>query len=549
MSLLLSILIVVCAVGFGNDVLADGTSDSVSFRSVWDTGATVDVVGSGYEPNSTFTVTVNFNKPVSVDSSWNTNSISVNGSSVSFSVTVDANGSYSAGMNLSGEGFYEYGSSTAFLTCSGTSSTGSAPKAEPAAPKPDENKPAAPKPGENKPGENKPAGPKADENKPAGPKADENKPAGPKAEDKKADDKKAEEAKQAEQAAPAETKAADNQNNDQGQNNNGSSNNTSNNTTNNTTTTAPTANPTKAAATTAPTKASDNSSSSSSNSSSSASSSTSTATAAPTKSASSDAAATTAPKATATPSASDDKKATTETTAPTDAEVTEPTESTEPETTETTVAVENADKDEDDDGLAVVVDEGTTEEGDPTPTPTQPINVNGIISRHSRKKDGMSWWAFLLIILVIAIGVRLAVLKSQGVDNSELALEFIPLGALKNKFKREAAPAVEEKEEKPEVVNGYLKKSNTAAIRPVYSNAASGSASRVRGAVKETPKTEPTVKEPSPASSKVTTNKASSNPSRTSWNNEAFNHAQAMKELRAMQEAENSGASSTPPKK
>ena len=87
-ALLISLLMVICAVGFGNDVLADGTSDSVSLRSVWGEGATVDISGSGYQPNSTFTITVNFNMPVSVNDYWEASSASASGSSVTLTVTI-----------------------------------------------------------------------------------------------------------------------------------------------------------------------------------------------------------------------------------------------------------------------------------------------------------------------------------------------------------------------------------------------------------------------------------------------------------------------------
>ncbi|MBO7424234.1 MAG: hypothetical protein J6U23_01025 [Clostridiales bacterium] len=511
-ALLISLLMVICAVGFGNDVLADGTSDSVSLRSVWGEGATVDISGSGYQPNSTFTITVNFNMPVSVNDYWEASSASASGSSVTLTVTSKADGSYTCGMNLSGSGFVDYAAEgqPVIFAFTGSSSTGSAPKAEPAAPKPDENKPAPPKPNENKP-----AAPKPDENKPADPKADE---------------KKAEEPKQAEPAKQ-----------DQNNNNNNSSND-NNNTSKNTATSTPTA---------APTSTQDNGKSSTSSNSGNSDSS---ATAAPTKSASADSAATTtAPKTTDAPSSDNNNEKknetdTVETSSKAEPETTETTEETEPENTEETEPSESvaavADETEAAD-VAVVIDEGTDESGEPTPTPTAPINVNGIITpRGGRKKDGMSWWAFILILVGIGVGVRLAILKSQGVDNSELALEFIPLGAIKSKFKKDAVPVEEKNEDEPKVVNGYLKKSDTAAIRPMYSNAASGSASRVRGGTKQTPR----VDEPSTATSKVTTNKVSSSPSKktttsssSSSSNTAFNHAQAMKELRAMEEAEKNG--------
>lgn len=526
-ALLISLLMVICAVGFGNDVLADGTSDSVSVANVWESngtcGANVSVSGSGYQPNSTFSVTVNFNMTLSGAEVWDVNSYSTSGSSVTFNVTANDKGSYSISMNIAGDGFCDYVDGyNVYLSFVSSSSTGSAAKAEPAAPKPDENKPAAPKPDENKP-----AAPKPEENKPAAPKPGENKPADPKAEEKKA-----EEAKQ------AEPKAAEPAKQDQNNNNNNNNNNTSKNTA----TSTPTA---------TPTSTQDNSkSSTSSNSESSGSS----ATAAPTKSASTDSAATTtAPKTTDAPSSDNNNEKknetnTTETSAKTEAEPTETTEETEPEDTEETEPAESiaavADETKAAD-VAVVIDEGTDETGDPTPTPTAPIKVNGIISPHGgRKKDGMSWWTFILILVGIGVVVRLAILKSQGVENSELALEFIPLGAIKDKFKKDAAPVEEKKEDAPKVVNGYLKKSDTAAIRPMYSNATSGSASRVRGGTKQTSR----VDGPSTATSKVTTNKVSSSPSKktttsssSSSSKTAFNHAQAMKELRAMEEAEKNG--------
>nr|MCR5618035.1 hypothetical protein [Clostridiales bacterium] len=79
---------------------------------------------------------------------------------------------------------------------------------------------------------------------------------------------------------------------------------------------------------------------------------------------------------------------------------------------------------------------------------------------------------YLLIILAVLIIARIVILKINGVYNEDLLKEFLPFG----KKKKEE----EKVEDAPQAVNGYLQKSNTAYIRPMYSNAAS-EAKRTRG--------------------------------------------------------------------
>lgn len=66
---------------------------------------------------------------------------------------------------------------------------------------------------------------------------------------------------------------------------------------------------------------------------------------------------------------------------------------------------------------------------------------------------------FVLILAVIAIIARILVLKANGTYNEDLLKEFIP--------RKKKDPVVEQ----ANAVNGYLQKSNTAAVRPMYSNA------------------------------------------------------------------------------
>ena len=75
-----------------------------------------------------------------------------------------------------------------------------------------------------------------------------------------------------------------------------------------------------------------------------------------------------------------------------------------------------------------------------------------------------------MIITAVLIVGRLIYLKAIGTYNEDLLKEFIPF---RKKKADDDMPA-------PQAVNGYLQKSNTASVRPMYSNAAS-EATRNRG--------------------------------------------------------------------
>ena len=118
----------------------------------------------------------------------------------------------------------------------------------------------------------------------------------------------------------------------------------------------------------------------------------------------------------------------------------------------------------------------TEETEDPDHVPTKPpTKLGGFIGKKD-DNDGPSAGAiiwgiakYVLIITAVLIVGRLIYLKAIGTYNEDLLKEFIPF----RKKKADDMPA-------PQAVNGYLQKSNTAAVRPVYSNAAS-EATRNRG--------------------------------------------------------------------
>ena len=119
----------------------------------------------------------------------------------------------------------------------------------------------------------------------------------------------------------------------------------------------------------------------------------------------------------------------------------------------------------------------TEETEDPDHVPTKPpTKLSGFIGK---KDDGngpsagaIIWGIakYVLIISAVLIVGRLIYLKAIGTYNEDLLKEFIPF---RKKKADDDMPA-------PQAVNGYLQKSNTAAVRPVYSNAAS-EATRNRG--------------------------------------------------------------------
>ena len=551
-ALLLSMLLVLCLVGIGNNVYAD-TSNSVGLASVWGDGATVNVSGSGYTPNSTFNVSVNFGQSVSyVSGYWGSaSSASASGSTVSLTVTADDKGNYSAGFNIAapeGVSYYDYyPEERCNLTASFGSSSGSAAPAAPAGPAADAPKPADPannkpnkenkddkKPGQgnngnnNKPADAAPAATK--ETAPAAPAvkepaADANKPAAPAAQTPAAKEPAAKEPAAAKETEAAKTPAAANPTKAPA-NNSGSSNST------------PTKAPTSNSGTTNTATKSGTSDSSTSK----------TPTKAPTS---------TKPTATPKPKKTEiitsstelsDEAAATATTKPT--EGVQPSESTGDELTEeaaVAAAVGDAGNGGSNDGnnaatgndgeVDVVIDgEDLTAASDEYVRKS--IKVSDFVA--PQKKSG--WLSFILILLVIGVGARILVLKGNGVDNSDLLIEFLPIKAIKNKFRPEPQVVAVAPENDTKVVNGYLQKSNTAAVRPVYSNTTATSASRVR----ETKvAAKPPVKRPSSIQTTVANKAAAPRKTTTatpSSDNKSFNHAQAMKEIRAMRDADGFGA-------
>lgn len=73
---------------------------------------------------------------------------------------------------------------------------------------------------------------------------------------------------------------------------------------------------------------------------------------------------------------------------------------------------------------------------------------------------------FVAIILVVVVIVRIVILKVKGVYNEDLLKEFIPV-ALRPEFLRDKP---DEEEVPVESHKGFLQKSNTESVRPVYSN-------------------------------------------------------------------------------
>lgn len=120
----------------------------------------------------------------------------------------------------------------------------------------------------------------------------------------------------------------------------------------------------------------------------------------------------------------------------------------------------------------------TEETEDPDHVPTKPpTKLGGFIGKRDDGNGpsvGAVIWGiakYVLIITAVLIVGRLVYLKAIGTYNEDLLKEFIPFR--KKKAADDDMPA-------PQAVNGYLQKSNTASVRPVYSNAAS-EATRSRG--------------------------------------------------------------------
>lgn len=166
-------------------------------------------------------------------------------------------------------------------------------------------------------------------------------------------------------------------------------------------------------------------------------------------------------------------------------ETTSPVEETEPQ--ETTVATEEAIDEtqasedvlpapvvvggEDDSNNGASSGDG---EGTPTPTPTRAAAAGYIKTARTQDVDGNNHLPMIILVLLfIAAVARIVYLKNNGTENEDLLKEFIPIDAIKAKFAGEAATSASSAAaaaDEPKVVNGYLQKSNTAPIRPVFSN-------------------------------------------------------------------------------
>ena len=245
------------------------------------------------------------------------------------------------------------------------------------------------------------------------------------------------------------------------------------------------------------------------------------------------------PQATATPTPMPSNSGNNDETAPTTAETTasttaETSVSETTATTDTTVPTETAEPNpsetlesdgenaalipvagvvDDDNGGADGSNGGDAAAGEGTPTPT-PTPIPGAIAGTVKETGGhFPWW--LLIVLAVFVGLlaRIIYLKKKGVPNDEIPANIIPFEAIGDKIydwrvalhqKRTgaaAAMAEAEKEDAPVVVNGYLQKSNTAPIRPVFSNVSeetiearsAKAVSASSGAGSKMPKTPPTL--------------------------------------------------------
>lgn len=167
-------------------------------------------------------------------------------------------------------------------------------------------------------------------------------------------------------------------------------------------------------------------------------------------------------------------------------ETTSPVEETEAqETTEATEEIIDETQASEEDVLpapVVVGDEGDSNngassgdgEGTPTPTPTRAATAGYIKTARTQDVDGNNHLPMIIVVLLfIAAVARIVYLKNNGTENEDLLKEFIPIDAIKAKFAGETATSVSSgaaAADEPKVVNGYLQKSNTAPIRPVFSN-------------------------------------------------------------------------------
>ncbi len=218
-----------------------------------------------------------------------------------------------------------------------------------------------------------------------------------------------------------------------------------------------------------------------------------------------------------------------ETTATTD--TTEPTETADPNPSETlesdgenAALIPVAGVVDDDNGGADGSNGGDALAGDGTPTPT-PTPIPGAVAGTVKEAGHFPWWLLIVLAVFVALLARVIYLKKKGVPNDEIPANIIPFEAIGDKIydwrvalhqKRSgagAATAEAEKEDAPVVVNGYLQKSNTAPIRPVFSNVseetieARSAKAASAGTGSRMPKTPPTLSDVKSASSSRTVSK------------------------------------------
>ena len=150
----------------------------------------------------------------------------------------------------------------------------------------------------------------------------------------------------------------------------------------------------------------------------------------------------------------------TSTPTPTPTETPTPTPTSTPTPTPVPVTEESNDEE-------ILSEETVEETEDPDHIPTKPpTKLGAIMGNNDGEGPGagtiiLGLLKYLIIILAVLIVGRLIYLKIKGTYNEDLLKEFIPFKQKKTEDNPEA-----------QAVNGFLQKSNTQAVRPVYSNAA-----------------------------------------------------------------------------
>lgn len=148
-----------------------------------------------------------------------------------------------------------------------------------------------------------------------------------------------------------------------------------------------------------------------------------------------------------------------------------------------TIATESSETDvsEETSSNASAVAIGQVGGSDETTETTKPRTVAGRIRRTAAtvtsEGSGSKLLLFIILLILCAGVARYMKLRRDGVANEDIIKEFIPLGAVlasakavTSKLPGHHSTQVAKKEDEPQVVNGYLKKSDTAPIRPMFSN-------------------------------------------------------------------------------